>query len=88
MSFESHAARLGVSRDVNWSVVPLPAAKTRRTFLQAENLTISSTSKHADAAGIISYMQQLDVLAKYLPERNKLSARQDIADQVVDEDPC
>jgi multiple sugar transport system substrate-binding protein len=66
--------------DLNWKVALLPKAQERATFLAAENLTITTGSQNADAAwDLLTYMQKPDVLNEYLPERNKLPARKDVA---------
>ncbi len=66
--------------DMNWSVAPIPADETSATFLSAENLTIGAGSPDADAAwDLIEWLQQPEVLEEYLPERNKLPARDDVA---------
>ncbi len=65
--------------DLNWNVELLPTDEQAATFLSAENLTIGATSENADAAwDLIAWMQQPEVLAEYLPERNKLAARDDV----------
>lgn len=65
--------------DMNWTVAPIPADETTATFLSAENLTIGAGSPDADAAwDLIAWLQQPDVLEAYLPERNKLPARDDV----------
>ncbi|WP_162606440.1 ABC transporter substrate-binding protein [Jiangella asiatica] len=65
--------------ELQWNVALLPSDAEASTFLSAENLTISATSENADAAwDIITWMQEPDVLAEYLPERNKLAARDDV----------
>lgn len=65
--------------DLNWDIAPMPSDETTKTFLSAENLTIGAGSGDADAAwDLITYLQQPDVLAEYLPERNKLPARNDV----------
>ena len=72
--------------ELNWGVALLPKDKTRETFLSAENLTIGEGSDDADAAwDLITYLQKPDVLADYLPARNKLPARDDVPG--TDEDP-
>jgi multiple sugar transport system substrate-binding protein len=49
------------------------------TFLSAENLGIGATSDNADAAwDLIEFMQDPEELEIYLPERNKLPARDDV----------
>lgn len=75
--------------DLNWNVALLPKDKQEASFLSSENLMISSTSEDLDAAwGLITYMQEPEVLKKYLPERNKLPARKDVAqDPIWTEDP-
>lgn len=71
--------------DLNWGVALLPKAKDRATFLSAENLTIGEGSGDADAAwDLIAYLQKPDVLADYLPARNKLPARDDVPDATDD----
>jgi multiple sugar transport system substrate-binding protein len=65
--------------DLKWGVALLPKDQERLTFLSAENLTIGKDSGDADDAwDLITYLQKPDVLAKYLPERNKLPARDDV----------
>jgi multiple sugar transport system substrate-binding protein len=67
------------NRDLQWSVAVLPPDVAGQTMLSAENLTIGATS---DAVGqawdLITFMQQPEELAVYLPERNKLPARNDV----------
>jgi multiple sugar transport system substrate-binding protein len=71
--------------DMNWDVVAMPSDETSRTFLSAENFTISAGSGDADAAwDLITYLQQPEVLEVYLPERNKLPARDDVPGAVED----
>jgi multiple sugar transport system substrate-binding protein len=71
--------------DLNWDVAPMPSDETSNTFLSAENLTIGADSGDADAAwDLITYLQQPDVLTDYLPERNKLPARNDVPGAVED----
>ncbi|WP_169738933.1 ABC transporter substrate-binding protein [Jiangella gansuensis] len=65
--------------DLQWNVALLPSDVEAATFLSAENLTIGATTENADAAwDVITWMQQPEVLAEYLPERNKLAARDDV----------
>lgn len=65
--------------DLEWNVALLPADETATTFLSAENLGIGATSENADAAwDLIEFMQQPEELETYLPERNKLPARDDV----------
>jgi multiple sugar transport system substrate-binding protein len=65
--------------DMNWTVAPIPSDETTATFLSAENLAIGAGSPDADAAwDLIAWLQQPDVLEVYLPERNKLPARNDV----------
>lgn len=65
--------------ELNWDVALLPKDETRSTFLSAENLAIGAGSADADAAWeLIKHLQKPDVLAGYLPERNKLPARDDV----------
>lgn len=72
--------------DLKWGVALLPKDQTQETFLSAENLTIGKGSGDADDAwDLITYLQKPDVLAKYLPARNKLPARNDVTG--TDEDP-
>lgn len=75
--------------DLNWKVALLPKDKQRASFLSAENLIITSGSGDVDASwDLMTYMQQPEVLKKYLPERNKLPARKDLAqDPLWSEDP-
>ncbi|MGH3360447.1 MAG: extracellular solute-binding protein [Nocardioidaceae bacterium] len=73
------------SPDLNWGVALLPKAEKRATFLSAENLTIGEGSGDADAAWeLIEHLQKPDVLADYLPARNKLPARDDVPDATGD----
>lgn len=66
--------------DLNWAVTLLPKDEVRASFLSAENLIITTGSQDVDAAwDLMTYMQQPKVLKKYLPERNKLPARKDVA---------
>lgn len=72
--------------ELNWDVALLPEDAERLTFLSAENLTIGAGSPDADAAwDVIEHLQDPDVLAEYLPVRNKLPARDDVTG--TDEDP-
>jgi multiple sugar transport system substrate-binding protein len=65
--------------DLEWKVALLPRDETRLTYLSAENLTIGASSENPDAAwDLITFMQRPDELARYLPERNKLPARDDV----------
>lgn len=65
---------------LEWGVALLPEDTKRATFLSEENLAITSGSKNADAAwDLVTYMQESKVLQKYLPERNKLPTRDDVA---------
>ncbi|WP_026819347.1 extracellular solute-binding protein [Arthrobacter castelli] len=75
--------------DLNWKVALLPKDKVRASFLSAENLIITSGADDVDASwDLMTYMQHPDVLKKYLPERNKLPARKDLAqDPLWSEDP-
>jgi multiple sugar transport system substrate-binding protein len=75
--------------DLEWEVTLLPADQQRATFLSAENLTITTGSQSQDAAwDLLAYMQRAEVLNTYLPERNKLPARKDVAaDPQWSEDP-
>lgn len=68
--------------DLNWSLTLLPMDKANTTFLNAEHLTITSGSEQADAAwDLMLWMQQPDVLNVYLPERNKLPALKNVAEE-------
>jgi multiple sugar transport system substrate-binding protein len=75
--------------DLDWKVTLLPSDKKRATFLSSENLAITTGSQNQDAAwDLIAYMQRPEVLNAYLPERNKLPARKDVAaDKQWSEDP-
>lgn len=65
--------------ELNWAVALLPKDETRETFLSAENLTIGEGSDDPEAAwDLITHLQEPDVLADYLPARNKLPARDDV----------
>lgn len=71
--------------NLSWDVAPMPSDETSKTFLSAENLTVGAGSGDADAAwDLITYLQRPDVLAEYLPERNKLPARNDVPGAVED----
>lgn len=72
--------------DLNWSVSLLPKDEARATFLSAENLAIGEGSDDPDAAwDLIAHLQKPDILADYLPARNKLPARDDVPG--TDDDP-
>ena len=75
--------------DLNWGVALLPKDVQRASFLSAENLVITTGAQDTDAAwDLVTYMQKPEVLKKYLPERNKLPARKDVAqDPFWTEDP-
>ncbi|WP_219412584.1 ABC transporter substrate-binding protein [Pseudonocardia nigra] len=65
--------------ELDWSVAVLPREESGQTVLSAENLTIGATSDDPDQAwDLIAFMQQPEELATYLPERNKLPARDDV----------
>jgi multiple sugar transport system substrate-binding protein len=65
--------------DLQWSVAVLPSEATGQTMLSAENLTIGATSDQADRAwDLITFMQRPEELQVYLPDRNKLPARDDV----------
>ncbi|PSL02401.1 carbohydrate ABC transporter substrate-binding protein (CUT1 family) [Haloactinopolyspora alba] len=65
--------------DLKWNVALLPKDEQAATFLSAENLAIGASTDQPDAAwDVITWMQRPDVLAEYLPERNKLPARNDV----------
>ncbi|MGH3586032.1 MAG: ABC transporter substrate-binding protein [Pseudonocardia sp.] len=65
--------------ELDWSVAVLPSDTSGQTVLSAENLTIGATSDQPDQAwDLITFMQQPEELATYLPERNKLPARSDV----------
>lgn len=72
--------------ELEWDVALLPkGSEDQLTFLSAENLTIGEGSEHSDAAwDLIKFMQQPEELAIYLPERNKLPARDDVPDESED----
>jgi multiple sugar transport system substrate-binding protein len=72
--------------DLDWSVSLLPeGSESRTTWLAAENLTISASSEYGDEAwDLITFMQDPDELAVYLPARNKLPARNDVPDETGD----
>jgi multiple sugar transport system substrate-binding protein len=72
--------------DLQWSVAVLPSEATGQTMLSAENLTVGAMSDDVDRAwDLITFMQRPDELQVYLPERNKLPARDDV--QGTAEDP-
>jgi multiple sugar transport system substrate-binding protein len=65
--------------DLQWSVAVLPSEATGQTMLSAENLTIGAMSDDVDRSfDLITFMQRPDELQAYLPERNKLPARDDV----------
>ncbi|GAA5052746.1 multiple sugar transport system substrate-binding protein [Thermocatellispora tengchongensis] len=65
--------------DLEWKVALLPEDEQRLTLLGAENLTITAGSRDPDAAwDVMTWMQRPEVLAEYLPDRNKLPARLDV----------
>jgi multiple sugar transport system substrate-binding protein len=66
--------------DLKWQVAHIPTDAQPATFLAQENLTITKGAKDPEAAWkLLTYLQRPDVLAKYLPERNKLPARTDMS---------
>lgn len=68
--------------DLNWSIALLPKDKVNTTFLNAEHLTITSGSEQADAAwDLMTWLQLPEVLNVYLPERNKLPALKNVAEE-------
>ncbi len=72
--------------DLQWSVAVLPSEATGQTMLSAENLTIGATSDDVDRAwDLITFMQRPEELQVYLPDRNKLPARDDVPG--TEEDP-
>lgn len=65
--------------DLRWSVAVLPSEATGQTMLSAENLTIGATSDDVDRAwDLITFLQRPEELQVYLPDRNKLPARDDV----------
>jgi multiple sugar transport system substrate-binding protein len=79
------ASQVSVARDqfpdLEWSVTPLPKDKSSTTRLDSEALTITRDAACADAGWeLITWMQQPDVMNAYLPERNKLPVRKDVAE--------
>jgi multiple sugar transport system substrate-binding protein len=65
--------------DLQWSVAVLPSEATGQTMLSAENLTIGATSDDVERAwDLITFMQRPEELQTYLPDRNKLPARDDV----------
>jgi multiple sugar transport system substrate-binding protein len=65
--------------NLRWSVTTMPTDRQPATFLSAENLTVT-VSADADAAWkLLTYLQRPDVLNGYLPKRNKLPTRRDVA---------
>lgn len=67
--------------DLNWSVTQLPRDEDSVTRMDAEALTITRDSECADAAWhLITWMQQPEVMNDYLPVRNKLPVRSDVAE--------
>lgn len=69
------------SPDLDWGIAALPKDVTATTRLDSEALTITRDAACADAAwALITWMQQPEVMNDYLPERNKLPVRSDVAE--------
>lgn len=69
------------SPDLEWGIAPLPTDATAITRLDSEALTITRDAACPDAAWeLIKWMQQPRVMNDYLPERNKLPVRSDVAE--------
>lgn len=82
------ATDVGIVRDeapdLNFGVVPMPKSTTEATFLAATNIAMSTATDHPEEVWeFLTYVQQPDVLLEYLPDRNKVSPREDIAEEVV-----
>lgn len=74
--------------DLEVDIVPMPADETSVSWLSAENLTITSSASDPDAAWeLITWMQRPDVMNEYLPDRNKLPVRTDVAEDEQWQDP-
>lgn len=68
--------------DLDFGLVLLPKDQTNTTFLSSEHLTITSASQQADAAwDLMLWMQEPAVLNEYLPQRNKLPALKNVAEE-------
>ena len=79
------ASQVSIAREqfpeLEWSVTPLPKDESSTTRLDSEALTITRDAACADAAwDLITWMQQPDIINAYLPERNKLPVRKDVAE--------
>ena len=78
------ASQMSVAReefpDLEWSIAQIPTDETSKTKLDSEALTITRDAACADAAwDLITWMQQPEVMNEYLPVRNKLPVRRDVA---------
>ncbi|WP_114854221.1 extracellular solute-binding protein [Brachybacterium sp. YJGR34] len=74
--------------DLEVEIVPMPADAEPVSWLSAENLTITRGASDPDAAWeLIVWMQRPEVMNDYLPERNKLPVRTDIAEDTQWQDP-
>jgi multiple sugar transport system substrate-binding protein len=67
-------------QDLRWQVTPMPADQQPATFLSAENLTVTNAADADAAWTLLTYLQRPDVLNRYLPKRNKLPTRRDVAE--------
>ena len=67
-------------KSLRWSVTTLPADQQPATFLSAENLTITNAADADAAWKLLTYLQRPEVLNRYLPKRNKLPTRRDVAE--------
>ena len=79
------ASQVSIAREqfpeLEWSVTPLPKDESSTTRLDSEALTITRDAECPEAAWeLITWMQQPEVMNAYLPERNKLPVRKDVAE--------
>ena len=79
------ASQVSIAReqfpDLEWSIAQIPTDEASVTKLDSEALTITRDSECADAAWeLIAWMQQPEVMNEYLPIRNKLPVRRDVAE--------
>ena len=78
------------SPDLEWAIAQMPVDEVGVTKLDSEALTITRDAPCPDAAWeLITWMQQPDVMNEYLPVRNKLPVRRDVAEHARwSEDPA
>lgn len=82
------ATDVGIVRDeapdLDFGVVPMPMDEVQVTVLAATNIGMSTVTEHPDEVwDFLTHVQQPEVLLDYLPDRNKVSPRTDIAEEVV-----